>query len=582
MNAPSTSRGPLSPLGAGAIVVLASALFAVSFGFNFGVGNQTLYLLPALKLLDPELFVRDWTFTHATHYHQAFAYVAALLVSLDPEGWGIGLGLTVTITGGMLALYALLRALVGARLAVPAHLLLVSLLFLTRTAGPAITYAFEGTLQPSTVSSAFLFGAAAGFVAGRYRWSGALLGLSGLFHMNLLLLSAGAFGVAQLALGRQGLVRRLLDQLGPVCLVLLLFVPTLLGAVDSGADAKLGRSIYLYVRAPHHFVLSDKIPEFFPLAGWSLVAWGIVSKLDDGDEGAPFHRLFACALGLVAMVWLGVLAALVSDGARALFSWRLEPHAEVILQAGSLAGAARFATEPAKARALGRWRLVAIAAGLALAFTGWAARDRSGPIQVATLIALAVTVAVLSDHTLTRGRATVASWRERFGPTALAVLGGLLLLGFGVPPLRRVARHSSLLHGLPPAEAELYRWMQRESAKSSVFLTPPDLEGARLLGRRAVVVDWKGTPAIPTETLSWYRRLEDVTGRPGFRGAADLAAYDTLDATRLERLRARYRFDYAVVRRGRESAFAGYETPHANAGFVVLRSSKGGSTIAAP
>jgi hypothetical protein len=113
--------------------------------------------------------------------------------------------------------------------------------------------------------------------------------------------------------------------------------------------------------------------------------------------------------------------------------------------------------------------------------------------------------------------------------------------------------------------------MREKTGKAAVFLTPPDLEGARLLARRAVVVDWKGTPALPSETLAWFRRLTDVTGRPNFRGPADLAGYDEMDAERFERLRARYAFDYAVVRGGRAGALSGYERSYENAGFVVLR-----------
>jgi hypothetical protein len=577
------SEGPLPPLGTAGVVVLASALFAVSFGFNFGVGNQTLYLLPAMKLLDPELFARDWTYSHATQYHQAFAYLGALLFSLDPRGWGVALGLTVAIFSGTVSLYALGRSLVGHRLALPSFLLLVSLLLLTRTSGPATTYLFDGTLQPSAVASTFLLGAAAAFVGGRFGLSGVLLGASSLFHINFSVLSVGAFGLSQLALGREGLGRRLLAQLAPAVVVLLAFSPMLLGATGSGADAKLGREIYLYVRAPHHFVLSDKVPEFFPLVGWSLIAWGITRPLvDDGEHGAAFRRFAACALGLAAIVWLGVAAALVSDGARQLFSWRIAPHAEVVLEAGSLAGAARLAAEPGHGGRFGWRRLLAVALGLTAVFAGWAAQGRSGPIQVVALITLGVALSLLSDRSLVRGRAAWNAFRERFGPRALALLGAMLLIGFAVRPLSRIARYSSLLRRPPATEDALYRFMLGATDKSAVFLTPPDLEGARLFGRRAVVVDWQGTPALPVEALTWYRRLEDVTGRPGFRSAADLAGYDAIDPPRFEHLHARYGFDYAVIRRSRAGAFGSYEKRYENADFVVLRSRSGGSTIAAP
>lgn len=578
MSEASRSAGPLPADGTAAIVVLASMLFAVSFGFSFGNGNHEIYLLPSMKLLDPELYTRDWTFTHATHYHHAFVYLGALLYSLDPRGWGVGLGLTVTVFGGTLALFALCRSLVGTRLGLPSFLLLVSVLMLTRTTGPGGAYVFDGLLQPSAVASALLLGAAAGFVAGRYKLSGVLLALSGLFHVNLLVLSAGAFGLSQLALGRERLVRRLLEQLGPVCLVMLPFLPLLFGSMQPGTDAKLAREIYLYVRAPHHFVLSDKVPDFLPLAGWALVAWGVARPFAGGDGGAPFRRAGACGLGFVTMIALGVGAALVSDGVRALFAWRVEPHAQVVLEATALAGAVRLATEPRQPTHFGWPRLVVIGVGLALVFAGWAARSRFGPIQVVAVIALGVGLLVVLDRSFARRQAWSA-FRARRGPELVTAFAAIVLVAYAVRPLARLPRYSTLLHGLPATETTLFRFMRDHTAKSALFLTPPDLDGARLHARRAVVVDWRGTPAIPSETLAWFRRLADVTGRPRFRGAADLAGYDELDASRFERLRERYAFDYAVVRRPRAAALPGYEKRYENADFVVLRSPGGGSTI---
>src|SRR5436190_1411372 len=141
------------------LAAFTALLFAVSFGFNFGIRNQSLYLLPALKLLDSDLYVRDWTFSHATHYHQAFAYVGALLVSLDPRGWGVALGHTAVIAAGTFALYPLCCAL-ARRAGTAVFVLLVVVLMATRTNGPTLTYVFDAALQPSTLSGALLLGAA--------------------------------------------------------------------------------------------------------------------------------------------------------------------------------------------------------------------------------------------------------------------------------------------------------------------------------------------------------------------------------------------------------------------------------------
>jgi hypothetical protein len=558
---PSRSRGPLPAAGTAALVILASALLAVSFGFNFGIGNQTAYLLPALKLLDPELFVRDWALSSSTQYHQAFAYLAAPLLAADPRGWAVALGLTASIAVGALALHALSSTLAGPRLGLASFLLLVSVLLLTRTTGPAGTYAFDGTFQPSTLSNVCLLAAVAAFVAGSRRVSGVLLALAGLFHVNFALLAAGAFGVAELVLGRKDLGKRLLAQLGPVSLVVAMFLPMLVRAASSGPDTVLGRLVYLYVRAPHHFVLGDKVPEFLPLVGWSLVAWAVVRPWLHAEDRLVYRRFAACAFGLLAVVGLGVLAARVSDGARALFAWRLAPAAEIVLQAGSLSGVVRFAGESGHSRTFDGQRVLLIVAGLGLVFVGWTAADRTGPIQVVALVTAGATSSLLLDRW---------SPRARMRPAMLTALSLLLLAGFALRPLARVPRHSNLVSATPTAEARLFQWMQQGTRKSALFLIPPDLDGVRLFSQRAIVVDWKNNPGIPSEVLAWYRRLEDVTGRPGFRSVDALRDYDELDPARFERLRARYDFDYAIVRRGREAAFKDYEKPYQNSEFVVL------------
>jgi hypothetical protein len=114
--------------------------------------------------------------------------------------------------------------------------------------------------------------------------------------------------------------------------------------------------------------------------------------------------------------------------------------------------------------------------------------------------------------------------------------------------------------------------MRERTPKQALFLTPPDDGSLRFFGERAIVVDWKGSPAVPREVLAWHRRIEDVAG--GGHAVArveELRGYDALDAARLERLRERYGFDYAVVRRGHEAAFSAYPRAFENAGYVVLK-----------
>jgi hypothetical protein len=60
-----------------------------------------------------------------------------------------------------------------------------------------------------------------------------------------------------------------------------------------------------------------------------------------------------------------------------------------------------------------------------------------------------------------------------------------------------------------------------------------------------------------------------VTCRDHFSAYHDLDGYDSMDRNCLEHLKNRYALDYAVIRRGHESAL-GYKVVFSNSGFVVL------------
>jgi len=534
-----------------------SATFAASFGFNFGIGNQLSYLLPSLRLLDPTLLTRDWFATETTLYHPLFARLGALLLGLDRHGVAVALTLTVVVTLAGLVLFALARTLAGPRAGLPAFLLTMALALVTRTAGPAVTYVFEGTLQPSTLSSAFFLAAALCFAAGRFGWSGVLLGVSGLWHVNLLLLSAPAFALGQLLLGRRELGRRLLWQVAPSLVVGLGFLPMLLGAAHRVPNDDFARHVFTAIRAPHHFVIGNQLGAFLPLGAWQLVAAGLVLPLARIKEQAALARFSALVGGTLAVVWLGALAGLASERMASLFAWRLAPHAELMLEAASCAAAMQLLLEPALLARASRAAKATACAGLAALCASYLTRDDTRPAIV--LVAATVLFAAWSFTPLKQASAGV-----------LAALCGAVLTNFALGPLRRIPSHSSLLVERPESLGGLETWMRERSPKQALFLTPPEEETLRFWGERAIVVDWKGTPALPGEVLEWYRRIGDVVGRRDVRGPDDLAAYAALDPPRLEALRQRYGVDFVVTRRADAERLRGYPRVFENAGYVVL------------
>lgn len=556
-----------------ALALVASLCFGASYGYSYGVDNQVVYNLGALRLLDPTLLNQDWLATKTTHYHLAFKYVAAALIAVDRRGWAMAITQNLAIAAGMMCVYALIRVLASRRRALASFLLLLSIAFITRTSAASASYVFDFILQPSTLGSLALLASVPFFAQGRFFASGAFLAVSGLFHANYLLLLIMAYGVAHLLLGKRGLFGRLLLQFALPSLVLLFLLPVILGTAGA-PNAAQARNIYFNIRAPHHFVPGNSERDFIPFAAWQMVAAGASLHLLQKDARA--QRLGAMLAGLLLIIWSGlVLSTLVHVGpATQLFTWRLAPHCELILQALACVGVVEMFTEPSAPR---QNRVAAFALLVTgVCFMAMYYGDRSKPAVPSLVLGLfgaALLARVLSVAADTfspaKWRASLhRAWKQVGTPTALlASLACVLPIGYHQMLLIR--QRSGLTNGMSRDEAELYAWM-RGTPRDTRFLTPPDVEKMRYHGQRAIVVDWKSNPIIPGELLEWYKRLEDVTGRPGFAGGRDLGGYDAMDRARLDTLRARYGFDYVIVRKGREAALGALEVAHRNGAFVVL------------
>jgi hypothetical protein len=289
------------------------------------------------------------------------------------------------------------------------------------------------------------------------------------------------------------------------------------------------------------------------------------------------RRLGAFFVALLAVLWTGTVltTATYIPKVAQLFVWRLAPFSDLLCQIFVALTVVRVALEPRFARRFGfaSWASALAGFGVLLMFTG-NHKDKE-LVTLLLVIGLPFVAVIAGTELAARWRHRISFERiapawHRFGPWVLGVACAVLVVPRARPALKNAMQRSTLLKGLPKADSELYAWMRNSTPKDAQFLSPPDMETVRYHGQRAIVVDWKSTPILPGELVEWRNRLVDVTGRPQFRGAADLGAYGSLDQARLDQLKQKYHVQYVILRRGRERGLQG-ERVFENAAFVVIR-----------
>jgi len=560
------------------VVALAALLFAASYGLTYGYDNQYVYFLKALTLTDKSLLRSDWFTFHTTQYHFVFSYFGAFLLTLNKQGWAVAIMQFSLVLLGGLILYRIVKRVAGPGVSVAAYLLLLSILFVTRTSSVGTSYLFDTILQPSTLGALGSIAGTLFFVEERYLASGVCLAIGGAFHANYLVLSYPIFGLSHLALGGKDLLRRLILQFTPLLAITVLLSPVLLAASHTQASAE-AQEILFRVRSPHHYNPARFERNFMPFAAWQLLGIGSGWLLHKTPNG---RRLGAVLCGLMLTIWTGTALTTFYDFPKVnqIFVWRFAPNADILSQILFACALAQALAKPSLTRLYPGVAIGLVAAGMAT--FGMFFRGKGyAPIPNLLLVLLGAAILARVVDLALDGLTHLLPTQASFVSELKQVLAfSPLLLGFyelyRVVPDRLVQarQHSTLLKEDGGRNDDLYRWLREKSPKDAIFLTPPDLEGARFLGQRAIVVDWKAVPLIPTELLGWYERLCDVTGRQ-VKGSGDLGGYGSLDPERLAMLVSKYHPEYLVLRRGAAARFPGLPVVYQNSGYSVLKISGG-------
>lgn len=78
--------------------------------------------------------------------------------------------------------------------------------------------------------------------------------------------------------------------------------------------------------------------------------------------------------------------------------------------------------------------------------------------------------------------------------------------------------------GLPPAERELYTWIQTHTPNDATIVAPPNLRGVQFLAERGTVVTFDFFPKTASGVIEWLNRLDDLTAGGAQREFAAIEA----------------------------------------------------------
>jgi hypothetical protein len=504
---------PLSPedrrrTGVRALVSIATGVLITLAvrGYRFGESNHAVYLVDAVRRLDPSLLANDWWVQSTLQYHFVFNALTAALMRL-----GI---LEPVFLAGYLLLAVLLhvgwRRLTLALGGTNGTYLVSVVLYYVLAGGVGLgMYHFlqDSAFLPSNIANVAMLWAIVFWVAGRPALAGGAFGIAGLFHINHALAGIGLWAAASAVEWRNVFTRSWwVGTAALVALSAVQIVPAVRLVLARSGKLPLAEFVDLFVRLRH--------PHHFDPRAWH---WGV-------------WLAFLLPMPFAA---LAVRRAPIQPDARRRLIALVGLYAAMTVLALSGAGF-WFASETLVQLNLYRFSIylkLLSCIGLAWLVWNWNPRARAAVICGMVLFAA--------------------------GAGVIAATSGLL-----APPTARnpLGLKVAGLEGDGGDYLGVARWARDNTPAGATFLVPPDEESFRVHARRAIVVNFKGVPQLSAELPEWRDRLRAVLDldTPGLLALprplgrtlrAMRAQYDALPPAHHAAVAARYDARYVLMTR---------------------------------
>ena len=501
------SSDPRRPLAAAICVFAGVAITLVVRGYRFGESNHAVYLVDAVRRLDPSLLRNDWWAQSTLQYHFVFNALTAGLMRLGILGPAFLVGYLLLAVLLHVAWQRLTLALGGS----DGTYLLSVVLFYVLAGGVGLgMYHFlqDSAFLPSNISNVAMLWGIYFWIVGTPALAGACLGVAGMFHINHALAGIVLWFGAGLIEGR-GAWRTKAWWIGTLSLLALSgvqIVPAARVVLSRSGKLPLDEFIDLFVRLrhPHHFD-----PRAWHWGVWLTFllplpfAWVAARARPRDDPG----RRAAVVFGIyVAMITAALLTAgfwFVGETFVQLNLYRFSIYPK-LLSCVALAWLlwGRSAGRKGIICGVGGVGILASAGVLLLFFF----RGRAGfdewfhNIHVAWVFLMLATLAVTHD----------LPWPSH---ERRRTVGGIAIVIAMSAAVARDVPAGIRLSGLAGDGAEylaLATWARDHTPADAVFLVPPDEESFRVHARRAIVVNFKGVPQLSAELPEWRDRLRDV------------------------------------------------------------------------
>ena len=516
------------------VLLGALLLYALRFGYDYGVSDQDEFLPYLLHHLDPSLLAQDWFVITQGAAFSIRTYFVMLLQgpALIVPAWLVLLifyGVAWVLIAG--AVYALGYAFTRNRLAAAAAVVVALVLTPQWTLGG--NDLVHSMLVPSMAGWGLgLWGVVfflryrsgqVAFLLGAATWMQALVGLqlAGMLFVILLwrlthspgtlrrvLLFAGVYALAAL------------PALGPLVLQQLGGTPP-----PEAADTPSMFYVLAQFRAPHHYL-------FYSFPARSLVRFGALT-----------------ALGLTSFVLLHrkqsvhystfLIPAFCCIAALCLFAFLFTEIRPVLFVAQ---------LQLFKTTVLAKLLFVILICGAVFA---WLPDAVTRPLEK------------LMDA---KGRglaAVLGLWVLAIG----SVIGGVEAVRAKAVPLAR--------EGTPIEQVET--WARTQTPRDAVFAVPPSWSGFRSRARRGIVINYKAFPYRDRLNITWFERLTNMApitlpdrGGSTLQDSLD-AAFFRQPASTLLHLAGRYDFEYVVRNRPLAPTSASFDPVYSSGEWIVYR-----------